>query len=371
MKKIAIKSIDSNNWIGGLYYKKNIAFGLSQVFDNESLEIHIVVSDNGSIFEGLHNVKVYEIKRGNRQIMNLKFLLYLRYHRIRFLFPASGKIKLKGICQIAWIPDFQHIHYPQYQDEGSLKRREEEYTRIGRSSCPIILSSYNAAKDFRRYRPDLKNTYIVPFVSYIEPEIRAITLERERISLSKYGLRSNEYVCVSNQFWQHKNHIVVLKAIEMLVGKYPDIPYIFVFTGEPKDYRNPGYYSQLMEIFNKSQIQRRTKILGFIDRIDQLIIMKNSKFIIQPSLFEGWGTVVEDAKVLDKLILLSDIPVHHEQMNENCVLFDPYNPEELADKIVEMSKIQHIDDIEKGIKDMYVRAKEYSKGFQQLLKDYK
>ena len=124
-----------------------------------------------------------------------------------------------------------------------------------------------------------------------------------------------------------------------------------------------------MRLFNKDEIKSRTKVLGFMNRMDQLAIMKNAKFIIQPSLFEGWGTVVEDAKVLDKLILLSDIPVHHEQMNENCILFNPYNPEELADKIVEMSRMEHVDDVKKGIKDMYMRAREYSKNFQQMLED--
>ena len=97
--------------------------------------------------------------------------------------------------------------------------------------------------------------------------------------------------------------------------------------------------------------------------------MKNAKFVIQPSLFEGWGTVVEDAKVLDKTILLSDIPVHQEQKNEKCILFDPHDPVALANLIQQESLKEHHDDIEKGIADMYLRAKEYSEGFEQLLKD--
>jgi glycosyltransferase involved in cell wall biosynthesis len=108
-------------------------------------------------------------------------------------------------------------------------------------------------------------------------------------------------------------------------------------------------------------------VLGFIDRTEQLVIMKNSEYVIQPSLFEGWGTVVEDAKVLDKTILLSDIPVHREQMNEKCILFDPYDPVELAELIAIETKKEHHDDIKKGLEDMHARAKEYSKGFQRLL----
>ena len=73
--------------------------------------------------------------------------------------------------------------------------------------------------------------------------------------------------------------------------------------------------------------------LGLIERREQIVIMKNAHFLIQPSLFEGWGTVVEDAKVLDKTIILSDIEVHREQKNHKCVLFNPYDAGELAELI--------------------------------------
>ena len=41
----------------------------------------------------------------------------------------------------------------------------------------------------------------------------------------------------------------------------------------------------------------------------------------------------------------------------------------LAHLIKDEIQKEHHDDIEKGIADMYKRAKEYSKGFEQLLKD--
>jgi hypothetical protein len=58
--------------------------------------------------------------------------------------------------------------------------------------------------------------------------------------------------------------------------------------------------------------------------------MKNSIAIIQPSLFEGWSTVVEDAKALNQWILLSDIPVHREQIQNNVDFFEPKNSSMLA-----------------------------------------
>jgi len=41
--------------------------------------------------------------------------------------------------------------------------------------------------------------------------------------------------------------------------------------------------------------------------------MRRAAAILQPSRFEGWSTVVEDAKTLGKPILVSDLSVHREQ----------------------------------------------------------
>ena len=99
--------------------------------------------------------------------------------------------------------------------------------------------------------------------------------------------------------------------------------------------------------------------------------MKNARFIVQPSLCEGWGTVLEDAKVLDKSVLLSDIPVHREQKNEKCILFDPHRPEELADLIVRLAghrEGEWQEDVTVGIANMYREASEYSKALQRVFR---
>jgi hypothetical protein len=61
--------------------------------------------------------------------------------------------------------------------------------------------------------------------------------------------------------------------------------------------------------------------------------MRRSLAVIQPSLFEGWSTVVEDARVLGKTILLSDISVHKEQNSPSAIFFKPDSSQELANHL--------------------------------------
>lgn len=114
-------------------------------------------------------------------------------------------------------------------------------------------------------------------------------------------------------------------------------------------------------------VSKYVTLLGFIGRLEQIIIMKNAEFVIQPSLFEGWGTVVEDAKILDKTILLSDIPVHREQKNEKCILFNPSDPDELVSLIEQENAKCHSSSITNGLTSMRRRAEEYSAAFLRLL----
>ncbi|MEO8352985.1 MAG: glycosyltransferase, partial [Chthoniobacteraceae bacterium] len=57
--------------------------------------------------------------------------------------------------------------------------------------------------------------------------------------------------------------------------------------------------------------------------------------IIQPSLFEGWSTVVEDARALGRPCLLSDLGVHREQNPPGAHFFPPHSAEALADLMAE------------------------------------
>jgi glycosyltransferase involved in cell wall biosynthesis len=137
-----------------------------------------------------------------------------------------------------------------------------------------------------------------------------------------------------NQFWQHKNHIVVIEAVKLLKDK--GILVNVVFTGKENDYRNTNYVDDLKKKVLSYNLDDQILFLGFIDRIDQLLLMKNAIGIIQPSLFEGWSTVVEDSKALNQTIIASDIKVHREQLDISAYYFDSMNAFDLANILMEL-----------------------------------
>lgn len=373
MKKVLIDAAGSSSWIGGLYYIKNFLFS---VISNKNImqnnEIIIAYDEcNFKLFQCFgEKCKLIKTIGTNPRLHKIEMLIIALLNHVDIIYPYWEKpyFSLFGIEEICWFADYQECHFPEFYTEKDLNNRKQLITSVVRKNKPIVFSSYDTKNDLENNYGKDKNEYVVPFVSYIENELNDLTGEFEQETLKKYGI-TKRYACVCNQFWQHKNHIVIFNAIMNLYAMNPNIDFEFVFTGKMEDYRNPNYIDGLKRIVSEPGLNKHIKVLGFVDRDEQLALMKNAEYIIQPSLFEGWGTVVEDAKVLDKTILLSDIPVHREQMNDKCILFDPYDSGALAELLeIECGK-EHIDDVEKGIADMHERAEEYSKGFEQLLKD--
>lgn len=367
---ILLHAFKDEKWIGGIYYIQNIAFQLMQndfIINNYTIFLYTYEKNKHHFSHLDSKIRIRYFKENIESLVLLKHYLI---DRIKYIYPSMKRKDAFWLKRIDWIPDFQDSKLSDLFSKDDLEARKKLNKKLSKKGRCVVLSSMDSLNDFNTfYSPVEANTYVVHFVSYIEPILRLLKPEEESQILADKDLAKRHYACIMNQFWQHKNHIVVLKAIKEFIRKNPDSDFKFVFTGKLEDYRSPEYIKKLIHLFEEEEIKRHSVLLGFVDRVEQIAIMKNSAYIIQPSLSEGWGTVVEDAKVLDKTILLSDIPVHREQMNTKCRLFEPNDSITLARLIEEESERSHYDNVEEGIADMYRRAKVYSKGFETLLKD--
>jgi glycosyltransferase involved in cell wall biosynthesis len=66
--------------------------------------------------------------------------------------------------------------------------------------------------------------------------------------------------------------------------------------------------------------------------------MRASAAVLQPSQFEGWSTVIEDARALGKPLIASDFPVHLEQDIPGSSFFRMGDPTAFAKAVTEFLK---------------------------------
>lgn len=96
------------------------------------------------------------------------------------------------------------------------------------------------------------------------------------------------------------------------------------------DRRNPAFKQFLMENVRRAGLNERFTCIGAVPYESVVGLMHHTISVIQPSLFEGWSTTVEEAKAMRKEIILSNIDVHLEQAPERGVYFSPESADELA-----------------------------------------
>jgi glycosyltransferase involved in cell wall biosynthesis len=243
--------------------------------------------------------------------------------------PLDKKSKIPS-C--GWIPDFQCFHYPNLFSKKNIKRNRFNYSYLAKYSTKIVVSSHDAEKDLINLVGPSINKKIEVF-QFGLPPIKDM-VELNPLILERYKVEPYKYYIISNQFWQHKNHIVVLKALKYLIDSGKKISFKIIVTGLFNDPRDPDI-SNLLSSFIKSNGLGDIFILtGMIPYQDVLVLQNYSIAVIQPSLFEGWNTSVEECKRIGKKILLSNLEVHLEQNPENVLFFNPKDEKDLGEKLV-------------------------------------
>lgn len=235
----------------------------------------------------------------------------IRSHGIDFLYPSFQEVSPTTCRTAAWIPDFQHLHLPQLFSANELVMRERGFGAIARSAPTVVVSSAASASDFARVYPDFAHKLAI---LRFRVSLPAETWNSDGVStVRKYNLPSR-YLIICNQFWHHKNHAIVFRALRELKEAGTVIP--LVCTGRLHDHRCETFSDEVLCELHTSGIADQVKLLGLIPKDDQIQLLRGSAGLVQPSRFEGWNTAIEEAMALGIPVTASDIPVHREQCGE-------------------------------------------------------
>jgi glycosyltransferase involved in cell wall biosynthesis len=231
-----------------------------------------------------------------------------RRERVDTVFPVMVPYTRSLPNAIAWIPDLQHCILPEYFSRLSRATRDRNFSRLLKDpNRQVVFSSQSALQDaIRAYGTPKASTPILHFATVPSPE----WFQDPTPFIAKYNLPASFFI-ICNQFWMHKDHLTAFKAAAKL--KSQGLTIHLVCTGPTRDNRDPEFFPKLESQIRELGIQEQVHIVGMIPRVDQICLMRAAKAVLQPSLFEGWSTVVEDARSVGRPVIASDFPVHIEQ----------------------------------------------------------
>ena len=352
-KQLALFFSYNENWIGGTYYILNLVHALNALPEDKKPCI-TVVGHQYSDFKYIKDETAYPyllftkdksgkplwqkaINAFSLRILKKKLLVNKLDNKFDLLFPVFGGSDYLSLIEdekkVDWIPDFQDFHLPNLYTPKALVEVKQRNIAKAYLSTRIVLSSEDAKKDFLLQFPDSQaKIYVIPF-SVTHPDLSNLSFQNVK---EKFHI-NRPYFYAPNQYWVHKNHQLIIKAIALLKEKNPN--FLVLFSGKEWDPRNPNYTFELKQLVKDLEVEENIKFLGFLDRAEQLLIMQQAEAVIQPSLFEGWSTVVEDAKALNKFVFASNLAVHKEQLVDNVEFFNPLDTEELANKLLSYKRL--------------------------------
>lgn len=229
---------------------------------------------------------------------------------------------------LALIPDFQHIHLPDMFSQEERRSRDRSYLQSAQRATRIVVWSQSVKQDFEKFAPQFAaKARVIHPVSLIPDSV----YQDDPQQISEYYHLPSKFVYLPNQYWKHKNHGVVFHALRLLKEK--GIKVSLVCSGHPNDPRHPAHFSDLLHQIAILDIRDQVILLGSLPRDHVLRLMRQSVCVLNPSVFEGYGMTVEEARSLGKRLLISDIPAHREQNPPSALYFDPYDCKDLAMKL--------------------------------------
>jgi glycosyltransferase involved in cell wall biosynthesis len=347
-KRLGLIFSYDDQWIGGTYYTMNLIEAFNALEDTQRPEV--VVFSNEHDYARLRKETKYPYLKyellDDTPLLSWQFFLNKVSFKILkqkvfkkqykgsldalFLFQQCGFLEsIPMNKRIYWIPDFQDKHLPQFFTKEGLDKKDQKSKWIANNAKQLILSSEAVYQDWKQFYQTNNCRVSVVHFAVTHPPYQHISIDDLRLRYKLPFL----YFFAPNQFWAHKNHMVIIQAAELL--KKSGTPVVIAFSGKENDNRNPGYTESLKEYVKTNQLEDVVRFLGFLDRADQLQLMQHARAIIQPSKFEGWSTVIEDAMAMNQPVIASDLEVNIEQLGENGVFFQKDNADDLAARLLE------------------------------------
>ena len=342
-------------WMGGSEYIKNLAQAVTAAARKDGTAVALTLLTGHPLDERMRAEigieKIVQLPPRRRGLLSRwmstssrAFASAVRAAQIDFLYPLTydnehnvgASFPLRGLESTrwaGWIPDFQHRHLPELFSETEIAKRDRGIAALAGDAATIVFSSEASAADYRRFCPDAKaRAEVLRFCTAPVPEwIAGDPLAAQ----AAYHL-PDRFFLISNQLWKHKNHLLVLDALALPAarGVHPHV----VCTGQPADFRDKNFVNVVLQRIHEHGLGGQVAMLGLVARATQIQLMRRSVAVVQPSLCEGWSTVVEDARLLGKTVVLSDLEVHREQNPPGAQFFDRTSAESLATAIADVWK---------------------------------
>ncbi len=185
----------------------------------------------------------------------------------------------------------------------------------------IIVNSEN-------FKKELKSKFNLDSECIYNPlnKKEIIKNSKKKIKIKFFNNKNFKIICVA-RFSDQKDHLCLIKSINLLKDKYKNIKVLLIGSGNKK--------KEIVDAIDKLKLNKFFKVLNF--KKNPYPYIKKSDIFVLSSKFEGLPNVILEAIALNKFVISSNCPTGPSEILDNGKggsLFKIGDHKELSKKIV-------------------------------------
>lgn len=272
----------------------------------------------------------FTVNKKNKEILkNAKIDLLIIPFQLLFGFENA-------IPYIVSIPDVMWNYYPDFPEYPLLKRIKLNFVVhfCTKFSLLNIVDAQSGLEDLKKFYGVPENKIVS--IPYNPPgyvfEYNGMSKEEVESVLAKYRL-PEKFLFYPAQFWFHKNHVRLIKALRILKeGQKTKVN--IVLAGNPG--ANNENYNKVMELVKEAGMENQVFGLGYVPDKEVVALYKKSYALVFPTLIGPTSIPPLEAMVLGTAVLCSNLFGMPEQLGNAGLLFDPFSEKDMAEKIYQL-----------------------------------
>ena len=226
------------------------------------------------------------------------------------------------------IHDLMHRYERQFPEVGSnsqYRARELHYHRMCQFAEGILVDSEIGKQQvIESYNVPANKIHILP---YIPPDY--INSIDESSDIFKIYNIPEKYIFYPAQFWNHKNHKALVRALAINRSKGHRIHLVFV--GHKKN-----AYESIKTLISDSHLEDSITFLDYISDAHISLFYRKARAMIMPTFFGPTNIPPLEAFATGCPAAVSNIYAMSEQVGDAALLFDPNSDEEIAETLISL-----------------------------------
>ncbi len=241
-----------------------------------------------------------------------------------FLSQSKWHLLLEDTPFIFTLYDLSHRDTPEFPEVASFSEFERREIGIGsalRKAVAVVVNATVLAEAVeRRYGVEKTRCLLLPFAvtSYLRGD--DVRPEADRAVLHTYGLEPG-YLFYPAQFWAHKNHPTLLRALAVL--KAQGVVRRLVLCGSAR-----GAEARVQEMIHALGLDGQVTVTGFVPSEHLAALYRGADALVMPTYFGPTNLPPLEAWSLGRPVIYPAAMA--EDAGDAALLFDADDPASLA-----------------------------------------